>query len=146
MLKKIRLAVHSNIENLDDFGLCDTDAEVTDISAEGIMKCFDGEIKLSYKEQTEGGAVFCDIMQREGYTVVSRKGAINSFMRFAEGEEYETVYELTPYKFDMKIKTLRLKSTLAEGGGELSILYTMTVGGAAKKVRMRISVSEVNAL
>jgi len=42
----------------------------------------------------------------------------------------------------MTINTKRIRNTLAERGGTLEILYDMKLGGADKRVKMKIEVSE----
>ena len=143
MLKKIKIKVNSHIENLDAYGLADGDAEVSENAYDGFMRITGNEIKLSYKDNTESGTVASDILIRDGKVTVARTGAIVSTMYFSENEEYKTVYELVPYKFDMTLKTKRIRNCISDSGGELSIIYAMDVGGAEKKCRMNISVSEV---
>ena len=93
---------------------------------------------------TESGSVFSDILIRESGTVtVRRSGAIDSTMHFDINEEFNTVYSLPPYKFDMTVRTEKIKNSLSVFGGTLEIFYGMSVGGAGKRVKMRIEVSEV---
>jgi uncharacterized beta-barrel protein YwiB (DUF1934 family) len=61
---------------------------------------------------------------------------------FEKDGEFNTVYTIPPYKFDMHTKTLRLSTTLSDTGAVIDILYLMTVGGASRRCRMRI-VAEV---
>ena len=107
------------------------------------MKISCGEISLSYRENTDSGSVFSDILVHEsGAVTVRRSGAIDSTLHFDKNEEFNTVYSLPPYKFDMNVKTSKIKNTLSVLGGTLEIAYEMTVGGAKKRVIMTIEVSE----
>lgn len=143
MLKKIKIDINSRIENLDDYGLSDGDIEASSTSHFGSLKIFEDEFKISYKEENEGGTVSCDILVTNSQVVVRRNGSIISTLVFCEQEPYETVYELPPYKFDMTVETKKIRSTLSENGGDLDILYEMSVGGAKKRTSMKITVSEV---
>lgn len=143
MLKKVKIKICSYIDNLDGAGLPEGEREVSESSHAGAMKLSSGEISLSYRENTEGGSVFSDILIHEsGAVTVRRSGAIDSTMHFDENEEYNTVYSLPPYKFDMTVRTKKIRSALSEQGGSLDIFYEMSVGGAEKRVKMKIEVSE----
>ena len=140
MLSDVKLVFDSYIENLDEAGLCEGDAEVSRTSHSAKMSNRDSDIFLSYEEDCDSGKIFSDIrISRDGITV-SRRGAIESVLLFKDGEEFNTVYSVPPYKFDMHVKTLRVRGSAGADGGEVDILYTMSVGGAFKKCRMRISI------
>ena len=141
MLKKVGITIKSYIDNVDDCG--NVDRELSESTHTGAMKISCGETSLSYRESTEGGSVFSDILIHEsGAVTVRRTGAIDSTLHFDESEEFRTVYSLPPYKFDMSVKTQMIKNTLSILGGTLEIKYEMTVGGAKKRVLMQLSVSE----
>ena len=141
MLKKIEIKIKSYIDNIDDLG--NADRETSESTHTGAMKISCGEISLSYRENTDSGSVFSDILVHEsGAVTVRRSGAIDSTLHFDENEEFNTVYSLPPYKFDMNVKTSKIKNTLSVLGGTLEIAYEMTVGGAKKRVIMTIEVSE----
>ena len=143
MLKKVNLNIKSYIDNLDDSASSVDNREVSEASHSGAMKLAAGELSLSYRENTEGGSVFSDILIHEsGAVTVRRTGAIDSTLHFDTAEEFNTVYSLPPYKFDMNVKTERISNTLSIFGGSLEIEYLMTVGGAKKHVNMIIDVSE----
>ena len=142
MLKKVKINIHSHIENLDSVGLPDGDAEISDSTYDGVMKTIRDEISLSYKESGEGGEIFSDIQKRDDTVTVSRRGAIESTLHFSKDEVFKTLYSIPPYKFDMTVTTLRLRSDISSLGAEIDILYMMEVGGAKKRCRMKISVCE----
>lgn len=144
VLKRVKLKIHSLIDNLDDAGLSDGDPEINDVSPVGTMKIFGDEISISYKESVEGAEISTDILKTENGVTVTRRGALSSTLHFAPNEVYKTIYSVPPYKFDMTVTTVRINSTLSESGGELDLIYRMEVGGACKKCRMRILVSEVS--
>ena len=143
MLKKIKLNIESYIDNLDEHGLSDGEPEINRASHPATMRISDGEVALTYKENGEGGPVTCSVTAKVGAVTVRRNGAVVSTMVFDEREIYKTVYCVPPYRFDMEIKTKRVRNSLSDSGGALEILYEMDIGGAKKQTRMKITVSEV---
>ena len=137
-IKSAKLTIHSHIDNFDSA------PEVNDTEYSALIKTTDSEIGIAYEETGEGGKLFCDILVRGERVTVARRGAICSTLVFEEGKEYGSIYEIPPYKFDMAVKTKRLKIDLLPTGGTIDILYEMNVGGAVKKSRMKITVSEVD--
>ena len=143
MLKRVRLNIHSDIDNLDAVGLPEGEREKSDESYTASLLLQGGEYRISYSAETEGGRLTTDITVTEnGEVTVARRGAIQSLLVFREGGEFDTVYTVPPYKFDMHVKTQRLRIALSDKGGSLDILYLMTVGGASKRCRMRILAEE----
>lgn len=143
MLKKIKLDIYSTIVDLDSCGLADGEPEINRSSNTGVMRIASDETVLTYKDADENGSVSCSVTLREGSATVKREGAIASVMVFDEREPYKTVYSIPPYKFDMEIRTKRLRAELGEAGGVLDILYVMDVGGTRREAKMKITVSEV---
>lgn len=143
MLKRIKLTIKSQIDNLDDYGLPDGDSEVNETSYNATMRISGEDISIAYKETDENGTVNCTVALLGSSVTVKRNGAIVSTMVFDKNEVYNTTYLIPPYKFDMEIKTKRLKSSFTESGGYIDILYDMTVGGASKKAQMKITAIEV---
>lgn len=143
-VKNVKIKIHSYIENLDSAGLRDGEPEVNDSEHTALLTLMGDELYISYEENSEGGKIASDIhIMAENKITVCRRGAIESVLLFADGEVFNTLYTIPPYKFDMQVKTLRIRNSLSVDGGSLDILYSMTVGGASKKCRMKISVSEV---
>ena len=138
-VKKVKLNISSVIENLDDSGLADGDIERDSVSCTGDLISSCQNHTISYLEKREGGEVRCSISQTPSGITVKRSGAVESEMSFALGKSYKTLYRVPPFSFDMTIETIRLSGNLSENGGEISLLYKMVVGGAAKKVKMRIA-------
>ena len=137
--------VHSVIDNLDDGGLPTGEPEINIVAASGFLKLSrteDGEIfNIMYSESDEDGArTVTDITVEGGKVLLSRHGGVDYTISFSEGEEYEGIYSVPPYSFDMKVFTKRVRSSLSREGGELQMIYSMEVGGAEKSCRMKISV------
>ena len=141
-MKLAKITVHSVIENLDDHGTMVDEPEISITTVTGSIKDDDGILHLAYTEDTEGGSVQCYIaVYPDGKVSLSRRGAIVSDILFGEGEECHTIYSIPPYKFDMTVKTRRVRNDLCADGGILRLLYSMNVGGQEKTVRMKITVA-----
>ena len=136
-VKEVCVAFKSVIQNLED-GLPYGEDEVTEGVAFGFMKTTEDGFFLTYSEEGEGGRTVSDITTEGTRVTVRRRGSVVSEMVFAEGEEDTSIYEVTPYRFDMKVRTTKIRNTLTLGGGGLDLFYKMEVGGAEKAVRLRL--------
>jgi uncharacterized beta-barrel protein YwiB (DUF1934 family) len=138
IIKEMNIRFSSVIENLSPTGLTEGEAEKTEICAEGFYYIHDDRYEISFREETEGGAVFSDITVRDTEITLKRRGAIVSDMRFAEGECDRSLYQVPPYSFDTEIRTKKIRNGLTRDGGSVAIFYEMKIGGADKSVRMKI--------
>ena len=144
VIKEKKIKMSSVIENLLPSGLTDGEPEKTETAVDGFLKISDGEYAISYVEITESGRVAADIFITERSVRVKRAGAIESDMLFEEGLSHSSVYAVPPYSFDAEIYTKRIRNEMTRDGGKLDIFYTMKIGGADKKVRMRIECCDGN--
>ena len=142
-IQNVLLTVHSYIENLDDLGNEDGYPERSDSEYTAKMQAEADRIILTYSETTEAGSVLWRVECAGSVVTVTRSGASNSVMRFEVGKPYIGIYEVPPFKFDMKIITSGIKNRLTIFGGTVDILYNMSIGGADKRCRMKMTVSEV---
>lgn len=141
----VSIRLHSVIDNLDERGVCDTEPEISITTVRGSMRTDGDIIHLRYKESTDGGEVDTHItVYTDGRVGISRTGAILSDILFAEGEECRTVYSIPPYRFDMSVRTERIRCSLGKDGGELALYYGMNVGGGEKRVRMKLTLTPDN--
>lgn len=120
----------------EGFERCETEYTAT-IAERG------GLLRLSYEETSEGGPIKSDITLTDTHVRVRRTGAIESDFMFVEGETTKSLYKIPPYAFDAEITTKKIRNNLTRGGGKLTIIYDMNVGGAEKCVRMTVTVAEV---
>ena len=131
----------SVIDNLTASGIPDGEPEITETSASGFIHYKDDEITLTYTENGEGGRVFTDITVIGKAVTVKRRGAIESEMLFSEGVTHDSIYEVTPYKFDVTVTARKIRNSLTKDGGILDMFYNMKIGGADKSARMKITVT-----
>jgi len=140
-IKAVSITVRSVIDNLED-GLAVGDPEITVITSSGSLAAADGIYILKYSEKGEDSVTDCVLTVRAEGVSLSRRGAVVCDILFEEGEVCRTLYSVPPYKFDMTVKTRRIRSSLTDKGGELQLIYSMNIGGQDKDVRMRIAVGE----
>lgn len=142
-ISDVKIKIESYIENLDDSGLSDGDAEKSVTEHIGRYKFDTVGARLRYSEKDESGAETHSDISVKGDTVsVKRSGGVESLMEFCEGEEHLSVYSVPPYRFDAKIETKRVRLDIGEAGGKIELIYLMTIGGAQKKARMKIWISQ----
>ena len=134
--EKVRIRISSYIKNLE--GGIESDAEVSESTTLAALREKDGCIFLSYEENSEGGAVLCDIKASEEKVTVLRRGAIESTMVFERGRVFKTIYKLPPYSFDMEIETVEVSCSACLEDFALTIRYKMKIGGQDKFCRMKI--------
>ena len=138
--KNFCVIVRSYVENLDDFGL--TESTESDVMTEPCeLTVSDGDARIVYSTKGDGGSVKTEMIFRDGFVKLSRNGAIDSVMEFSEGTVTSTLYRVPPYSFDAEIDTKKIRGSLTPLGGNLELLYYLTIGGAKKKMRLSLTVS-----
>ena len=140
-MKNIKIEIDSVVEDLDDSGLVDN-SDKTHSTAEGSLSYENGAILLSYTETSEGVTTKSDIIIKDSEVSVKRSGGVEYDFLFVEGELTKSIYSVPPYSFDTEIYTRRIRKDFTASAGKLSLIYDMTIGGAKKKTRMNIYVSE----
>lgn len=140
IIKEASFFVCSTIENLSPSGAVEGEPEITEARHNGFYKISDELLLITYREDNEGQTVISDITVTEDSVTVKRTGDIRSEMKFTEGREDKSLYEVPPYAFDVTVYTTKIRSSLTKDGGRLDIYYKMNIGGADKKVRMRVEV------
>ena len=136
--KDVCLTVRSVIENLTERGTSDGEPEITEIKVFGKISASSGGVTVKYREEAEGAATDTEILIKDGAVTVTRRGSIESEMRFQEGLTHTSLYSIPPYSFDTTVKTRRIRCAMTEDGGRLDIYYDMRIGGADKSVSMTV--------
>ena len=78
-IKEAKINIFSVIENLDESGLVEGDAERSESVATGYLHCFDdGVILITYAESQEGVSITSEIKYDDGRARVVRRGGIVS--------------------------------------------------------------------
>lgn len=138
-LSAVTVKVTSLIENIDTEGSVPADFERAETITEGRFFVYDdGRALVSYSEEGEGGSVTTEISVMGSSVTVSRKGAIESEMRFEEGRAHSSVYSIPPYRFDAEIFCDSLTAELYPERARIELAYKMKIGGAERRARMKI--------
>jgi len=137
------IRVESVIDNLGDDGLTESTERCDDTRPARIGEDKEKVIAL-YTEEGQGGRTDTRVTISEGEITVSRTGAITSIFVYKEGEVTESLYRIGSFAFDASIKTRKIRNNLTRPYGSVHILYDMTVGGAKKAVRMKITLREAD--
>ncbi len=137
--KNVKIEIDSLIEDLDDSGLA-LDSSKNKITAEGKMKSDNGEVFLFYTETSENGKTESELSLCGRELTLKRKGGISSDFLFSEGKASASLYSVGQYAFDCEIYTRKIRTAFNEDGGEITLIYDMTLGGAKKKTKMKILV------
>ncbi len=138
IIKEMKITVSSVIENLSPSGFPEGEPERTAVSADGFLRISEDEYNITYSEVTEGDRVISDIVISGGKITVKRRGALSSDMIFCEGESHTSLYTVAAYSFDTVITTRKIRCNMTRDGGRVDIFYDMKIGGADKRVRMKI--------
>lgn len=142
MLKKLKIRIESTITDLDGTGLPEGESEKSVSETEATYRYSEGDIRIRYKEESEGNVSETEIVCREGWVTVKREGAIVSNLYFKEGESQKSIYSIPPYNFDAEVLAKRVRVSLNEDGGNISLIYNMKIGGADKSAVMKIWISK----
>ena len=132
----VRIAIRS-LQTLE------TGKEAMTQHAEGRL-CREGEgWLLTYREGADSGLgrTWTTLRLEGDRAALARTGELTSQMFFQVGRPHTSVYE-TPYgKLPMTVRTLSLKTDLAEDGGTVFIHYEIQLGeGPAGETRLRLTV------
>ena len=139
-VKEVTLVVKSTIENIENGVVDHSLDEVSESTVSGFMKPTENGFFLTYSEEGDGGRTVCDITAEQNCVRVRRIGSVVSDLLFEVGAAHTSIYEVPPYRFDMTVEATKIRNTLSLGTGMLDLFYKMQIGGAEKKVRLRISV------
>ena len=143
-IENVNVYIRSSIWELDGEQRREGSAEISDVKHEAQLFSGKGGVTVKFNERVEGSLIRSEILFSQGKIEVKKSGAIESAMVFVSGEDYESLYSIPPYSFDMKIFTKALKCSVTEGGGEATVLYRMEIGGAAKSCSMKITVERLS--
>ncbi len=132
--------IESAIDELDGSGLTES-SEKTEVTRPVTVSEWGEALTLSYSEDTDGGEVSSLVTVKGDTVTVTRTGAIESEFVFREGERSSSLYKIPPYSFDAEIYTRKIRNNITRAGGILTVLYDMSLGGAKRCVRMKITLS-----
>lgn len=103
--------------------------ETTKLVTEGLMRCRDGAVELSYEETELTGLTGTRTTFRieDKRVILSRTGAVESRMVFAVGQEEHSLYDIGYGALMIAIRTERLHASVGENGGTLRVSYAISI-------------------
>lgn len=107
----------------------DEEPETTKLVTEGILRCADGAVELSYEETELTGLTGTQTTFRiEGARVVlTRTGALESRMVFAVGQEDHSLYDIGYGALMIAVRAESIRSDMNENGGTLQVSYAISI-------------------
>ncbi len=107
----------------------DEPPETTKLVTEGVMRCEDGAVELSYEETVLTGLTGTRTTFRiEGARVIlSRAGALESRMVFAVGQEDHSLYDIGFGALMIAVRAEKIRSDVGENGGTLEVCYAISI-------------------
>ena len=136
------IKICSTIDNLDECGLVESSEKNEQSFPAESTEWADGHTTISYREVDGENAADALITVTPDTVTVKREGAISSEFIFRVGFTQKTLYSIPPFSFDAEIAAKKIRGQINGGEGELTIIYDMTVGGAKKSIRMKITLTK----
>lgn len=124
----------SNKQTID--GETDTIEEI----AYGSYHEKNGKQYIMYKTENDDDKVSSMIKLDGNEVQIKRSGSINSTMVYKAGTKCIFMYNLPYGTVEMELETERIISNLAENGGTIEMLYTLSVQGEKYYNDMKITV------
>ena len=103
--------------------------ETTKLVTEGLMRCEDGAVELSYDETELTGLTGTKTTFRieDARVILRRTGALESRMVFAVGQEEHSLYDIGYGALMIAVRAERIRSDVGEHGGTLSVCYAISI-------------------
>ena len=140
-MKNVTIEIDSTVEDLDEAGLVEN-CDKTHTKAAGTIEYNGNTMRLSFEETADKITTESEIIIGDSEISVKRSGGCEYSFRFIEGKTTSSIYTVPPYSFDTEIYTRKIRKDFGNCGGKIALIYDMTIGGAKKKTRMNICVSE----
>ena len=119
----------------------DDDTDVIEEKSIGTFSIRDNKAYIMYKSGEGGDETTSVVTASEDGVKIKRKGAVNSDMLYVEGRKTSFIYRIPYGTMDMEIYTELIENSLSDDGGELHLVYDLSVQGAVIKNDMKIKVS-----
>ena len=136
----MEIKIHSLIEDIGDNGLAEGDPEISITSTPVTVSEKDGVTVFAYAEEQGGEKINTRLYLLGDGVRLCRTGAIEWDVVLKEGERSKALYTIRPYSFDSEVLPRRVSAVRSGDNYDIRLVYSMTVGGAKKDVKMRISV------
>ena len=137
-VREMKIRLSSEIANLSDSGDPALEVEKTLECAEGFVHFSDGATVISYMLNNDGAYINTDITILQGEIRVTRCGAVCSDFVFREGVPHKSLYSVGAYSFDIEVTSEKQRCLIDSECVRVYVYYKMTIGGAEKRVKMKI--------
>lgn len=127
------------IKNIQSVG---GEEQETELITEGKFYKSGEKLYIFYQEEEgeETSASTVMVIIDKDRVTVSRKGDFSSKMNYCQGESEDILYH-TPYgNMVFGLKTLKLENNMTESGGNLNILYNLSLDGEVIGNNLNITV------
>lgn len=108
----------------------DGDTEVTELTADGLMRQTAHGWELRYRQEEEGQRIDSLVRVAEGCMEVERRGDASSLLRLQVGKRLESEYDTGFGCLRMAVETRQLEWELSATGGRITADYQMELGGS----------------
>lgn len=88
-----------------------------------------GKQYILYKTENDDDKTSSMIKVDKDTIQIKRSGSVNSLMVYKAGENRKFMYEIPYGTIEMELETEKIISMLEEKGGEIRLLYTLSVQG-----------------
>ena len=107
--------------------------------ATGCLLLRDGESRILYREENEGEVILSEIsFSEKGKIKLKKSGAARYELYFEENCRQDFVYYAPPLTFDGEVYTHKIKNTMCILGGNITVEYSMDMGGHKQRVCISI--------
>ena len=142
IIREANIKIESVIQTVTADGISEGEAEKATLQAVGYYHFKDSAHALiTYAEKTESGDLTSELLILPSSVRVKKQGAIVSDMRIETGVTDRSVYSIPPYRFDMTVMGVGLSYSIDCSGGEVTLEYKMSIGGADRLASMKIWIS-----
>ena len=139
MQKNIPMSVSVHSEYFDT----ESGEKYDEISANviGCLQKKEQQYKIIYRETEKDSDIITELVFSENSSrlIVNKKGDVECKMLFSEDKKCLFIYRLPYGELDAEITTHTLTNNMGMSGGEISVLYTLSLGGQTQKISMKIS-------
>lgn len=126
----------TNIQSAEDMN------EKTELITGGKFYKSNGRFYIFYSEEATAETSACKVMiiAEDGCVTIKRQGEFSSKMHYVQGKAEQITYH-TPYgNMIFMLETLKTENKLTENGGELNLIYKLSVNGDIINNNLKISV------
>ena len=119
----------------------DGDCDVIEEKSGGTFSIKDNKAYIMYKSTDEGDETTSVVTVSADSVKIKRKGSVNSDMLYIQGKTTSFLYRIPYGTMEMEIYTRLIENSLSDNGGELHLVYDLTVQGAVIENDMKIKIS-----